>query len=399
MKRLVLLAGAALFLLASCGGYYYRATVQGFVVDDESDVGINEATVRIYTEEVTDPNAEGFVTATSTVTQGGNGGYYSSTVIWNNLFGSYGDEGDTTEIWLGISHPDYADRVVRAEGILSDDNNLIATVRLEETTFRLDALRGRVEDSNGAGVNGVRVVLDLPQVSGTDEREDRVAQTATIDGQTGTFEFGNVEWDDTNTGNTSGELTATVRIDDTEWGDPSNTGNPDPADDETVEESVVLLPGDQPRTLSSDITVFRLARTEFTAVVAGRVQDQLTDGTFVGVQGVRVELTYDRIENGPTTITETLIDFSDAGGNYQFTVTWIDKAAGDFDDADAQDTANVGADTDGIAEGEDALRAEVRYSDVGVLTFSDSNILAADGYAYIYSNPRDGVNRLPDNRQ
>jgi hypothetical protein len=398
MKRLMLLLGAVVFLLSSCGGYYYRATVQGFVVDDESDAGINEATVRIYTSEVTDPADEGFVSSTSTVTQGGNGGYYSSTVIWNNWFGAYGDEGDTTEIWLGITHPDYADRVIKAEGILSDDNNLIATVRLEETTFRLDALRGRVVDSNGAGVNGVRVVLDLPQVSGTDEREDRIVQTATIDGQSGTFEFGTVEWDDTNTSSASGELSAIVRIDDAEWGDPLNTGNPDPEDDEIVEESVVLLPGDQPRTLSGDITVFRLPRSEFTATVSGRVLERLADGTREGVQGVEVTLTYLRDEEGNPDVPVTLITSSNAAGDYQFTITWIDNAPGDFDDADAQTTNPVVRGTvAGIDPGEDGLVIDVAYGTAGGIDFSagGANLTGAT----IVSNPAGGVNFLPDNIQ
>ena len=398
MKRLSLVWLIAAALLSSCGGNFYRATVQGFIVDDESDIGINEATVRVYAQEADAPDADGFVSATSTVTQGGNAGYYSTTVIWNNWFGAYGGEGDTTEIWLGISHPDYADRVVRAQGILSDDNNLIATIRLEETTFRLDALRGRVVDSNGAGVNGVRVVLDLPQLSGTEEREDRVVQSATIDGQTGTFEFADVEWSEANTTSASGEVTATIRVDDTEWGDPSYTGDPGPQDDFIVERSVTLLPADQPRSLSADIAVFRLPRTEFTATVTGRVLEQLSDGTYVGVQGVRVELSYLRREDGPS-VTETLVDFSDAGGDYQFTVTWIDNAPGDFDDADAQSGATVGLETEGIAEGEDALRAEVRYTDVGTLMFSSGNLTSSTNYAYVYSNPRGFANRLPDNRQ
>ena len=155
-------------LLASCGGYYYRATVQGFVVDDESDAGINEATVRVYTDEIEEPDAEGYVVQTSTVTQGGNAGYYSSTVIWRRVFGAYGQEGDTTTLWLSVTHPDYGAQVVSAEGILSEEDNLIATIRLAQTSYDLPALRGRVVDGNGVGVNGVRVVLDLPQVEGTD---------------------------------------------------------------------------------------------------------------------------------------------------------------------------------------------------------------------------------------
>lgn len=400
MKRLAGLWLLAAFILSSCGGYYYRATVQGFVVNDDSDTGVNEATVRIYTSEVSDPTADGFVSSTSTVTQGGNDGYYSSTVIWNNWFGAYGGEGDTTEIWLGISHPDFADRVVRAEGILSDDNNLVATIRMEETTFRLDELRGRVVDSNGEGVNGVRMVLDLPQVSGTDEREDRVVQSATVDGQTGTFAFGNVEWNDTNTAAATGELTAVIRVDDTEWGDPANTGNPDPADDFTLEESVVLLPADQPRTLASTIEIARLPRTEFTATVSGRVLERLTDGPREGVQGVEVTLVYVRqTDGGPE--TETLITTSDGSGTFAFTVTWIDNAPRDFDDADEQTGATQGGETDGIDPGEDGLEIDITYGIAGGIDFSENPDTTTANLTdvRITSNPAGGVYNLPDNIQ
>ncbi|MFW5744614.1 MAG: hypothetical protein ACOC2D_15155, partial [Spirochaetota bacterium] len=206
---LAAVALAAAGLLASCGGYYYRATVQGFVVDDESDAGINEATVRVYTDEVEEPDAEGYVVQTSTVTQGGNAGYYSSTVIWRRVFGAYGQEGDTTTLWLSVTHPDYGSRVVSAEGILSEEDNLIATIRLSQTSYDLPALRGRVVDGNGAGVNGVRVVLDLPQVEGTNDATDDVTLTATVDGTSGTYEFAPVEWSDANTADASGEVTAT----------------------------------------------------------------------------------------------------------------------------------------------------------------------------------------------
>jgi hypothetical protein len=381
-------------LVTSCGGYYYRATVQGFVVDEESDIGINEATIRIYTSEVESATADGFVSSTSTVTQGASPGYYSSTVIWNNWFGEYGGEGDTTEIWLGISHPDYADRVVRAEGILSNENNLIATVRLTETTFRLEALQGRVVDSNGEGVNGVRVVLDLPELSGTDDREDRIVQSATINGQRGTFEFRNIEWDESNTAAGSGEVTAIVRVDDAEWGDPGYTGGPEPTDDYIIEKAVTLIPADQTRTLSSSITVYRLPRTEFSAVVAGRVLERLTDETRVGVQGVQVVLTYIRQEDsGP--VTETLLATSNAAGGFQFSVTWTDNAPEDFDNADARTGAAQGPDTAGIDPGEDGLLIDVSYSDVGSLPFSAGDLMNVA----VLSNPTGGINYLPDNIQ
>ncbi|MFP4114971.1 MAG: hypothetical protein ACLFUA_11430 [Spirochaetales bacterium] len=379
--------------LTGCGGYYYRATIQGFVIDDETEAGINEATVRIYSDEVDDPNAEGYVAQTSTVTQGGNAGYYSSTVIWQELFGEYGQEGDTTTIWLSVTHPDYGSTVVEAEGILSEEDNLVASVRLTQTTFDLPALRGRVEDSNGAGVDGVRVVLDLPAVSGDDEPEDLVTQTATIDGNAGTFEFSPVEWSDANTSDPDGELTATLRVDDPEWGaDVSGIADP-VSEDYLIEQTVDLVPGEETRVVSDPIEVFRRPRTEFNATVAGRLFERLydNDGAYVEdrpVQGVRVQLSYD-YEGSPH---ETLVDRTDANGRYVFVVNWTDLQPGDYDDAGDVD----GGPSPGISAGEDGLLVDIEYSDVQVggatLAFSAANETDYE----VYSNPRGGENRLPD---
>jgi len=399
---LALSVALATALLASCGGYYYRATVQGFVVDEESDAGINEATVRVYTDEIEEPDADGYVVQTSTVTQGGSAGYYSSTVIWRRVFGAYGTEGDTTTLWLAITHPDYGSQIVSAEGILSEEDNLIATIRLSQTSFDLPALRGRVVDGNGAGVNGVRVVLDLPQVEGTDEDTDEVTLTATVDGTSGTYEFSPVEWSDANTTDPNGEVSATIRVDDPEWGDPSSTGDPATSDDDyIVERQVVLVPGDQTRVVTSAIPVSRLPRTEFTTTVTGRLVERLVDGSggFVEdrpVQGVGVTLSFDRdTDGGLESPYRILADSTDAQGAYSFTVTWVDNAPGDFDAADERSGATVGTQTDGIADGEDGLEVTVSYDDVtvpaGTLAFS-----AASGDFDVVSGPRGGENRLPD---
>lgn len=404
LARVGAVAGIAIvgLTLSACGNYYYRATVQGFVVDAESDLGINEATVRLYAEEVSDASAEGYVVQTSTVTQGGNAGFYSSTVIWSRFFGGeYGQEGDTTTIWVGVLHPDYGSRVVAAEGILSDEANLIATIRLSQTTFDLPALRGRVVDSNGAGVNGVRVVLDLPALDGDDDREDLVTQSATIDGVPGTYDFAPVEWSDQNTADADGELTAIVRVDDPEWGDPGNPGS-GPDDAFTIEQSVAIVPADQTRSVPNDFTVFRLPRTEFSATVTGRLFERIEDAgnNFVEnrpVQGVRVELSFDRqTDGGLESPFRTLVDTTDSDGVYLFTVTWTDEAPGDYDDADVRASATVGGSTIGIVAGEDGLEVDIAYADTavggGTLTFSANSVTNQS----IYSNPRGGTNRLPD---
>ena len=399
-RRAAAVAGAVLLTvtLVGCGGHYYRATIQGFVLDDENGAGVNGAVVRFYTEEVDSPDAPGFVAQTSSATQGGNAGYYSTTVIWRSFFGAYGPEGDTTTVWIAVRDPDYADSVVAAPGILSEVANRVASVRLVRTSFRLEALRGRVVDSDGNGVNGVRVVLDLPVLSGADDRVDRVVQSGTIDGVSGTFEFGSVEWSDRNTADLNGEMTAIVRVDDPDWGDPDNVG--DPYKDYIVERSVALVPGDLPRSLGTPITVYRLPRTEFTTTVVGRLYERITAGdgsvTDRPVAGVRVELVYTRDTDGAPE-TETWVTRPDLAGDSRFTVTWLDLAPGDYDDADERSGAVLRGSTAGIVQGEDGLLVDLGYEDVGVLpgqtlAFSSGN--RTDWQ--IVSNPGAGGNRVPD---
>ena len=393
--------GLAALILAGCGGYYYRATIQGFVIDEETDAGINEATVRIYTDEVDSADAEGFVAQTSTVTQGGSAGYYSSTVIWRRVFGAYGREGDTTTIWIAVTHPDYGSAVVAAKGILSGDDNLVAPIRLDQTTFSIPALRGRVEDQNGAGLNGVRVVLEIPVLSGDESPDERVTQTATIDGTPGRFEFAPVSWSDRNTADPGGEVAAVVRVDDPEWGAEDG--------ESPVQREVVLVPAEQTRHIATPFPVYRLPRTEFSTVVEGRLLERTEDfGGQVddrGVQGVRVKLEYwRRTDEQPDPHTDSddpfrvLIDHTDAQGTYRFNVSWTDLAPGDFDHADVRSQAAISDEpgaTDGIAPGEDGLIVRITYADAevpdGTLEFSERS-----GFFDIYSNPRGGVNRLPD---
>ncbi|MFW5688279.1 MAG: hypothetical protein ACOC1U_01815 [Spirochaetota bacterium] len=393
-------AAVLALVLTGCGAYYYRATIQGFVIEDETEAGINEATVRIYTSEVTSADAEGYVAQTSTVTQGGNAGYYASTVIWGRFFGgAYGQEGDTTTIWLGVEHPDFGSRVVSAQGILSDEDNLVASIRLSQTTFDLPALRGRVVDANGAGVNGVRIVLDFPQADDqTDDPEDQVTQSATIDGSPGAFEFSPVEWSDANTADAEGEVTAIIRVDDPEWGASDGTG----PDDYIIEQSIVLVPGSQTRVAPDAFEVYRRPRTEFTATVTGRLIERINGVDGIEdrpVQGVRVELSYDR--SGEPSPYRTLADHTDADGVYLFTVSWTDTVPGDYDDAGNIDLTADSSATTGISAGEDGLLVAITYDDVDLdgvdespedLEFSSGSLVDHR----VYSNPRGGSNRLPD---
>ena len=321
---------ALAIMLAGCGQYFYKAQIAGYVKDAESGAGINGALVRVYTiDPETEADAEGFIVETPTATSGGNAGYFSSSVIWQNRSGQFGKEGDSTELFLGVTHDDYQPAVVRVRGILSDDLNLVPDVRLDRASFTSPRLSGRVIDLTGEGVNGVRLVLDLDS---TESETDYITTSDTIDGVAGRYRFTNVRWrnDDPETPSSDSE-TATVRVDDPtyEWRE-----NDDDA------RLAVTLVSDENSVAPDDITVTRKPRTEFTATVVGRVYREVNETRF-GVQGVTVTLTFDDDDHDDPAEPKTYVTNTNANGQYTFSVRWVDAGPGGSGVPDGEDEQDI----------------------------------------------------------
>ncbi|TVQ26422.1 MAG: hypothetical protein EA383_05515 [Spirochaetaceae bacterium] len=144
---------AVLVFLSACGNIY-RADIQGRVEDADNETGVNRATVRVYEEKPDEADSPGFLVRTETATSGGTTGVFQTTVVWRSLFGSFGDQADTTSLWLGITAEDYGPLVVEVPGILSDASNTVGTFRLLDTTRDEDArsalIQGRVFRTVGA---------------------------------------------------------------------------------------------------------------------------------------------------------------------------------------------------------------------------------------------------------
>ena len=202
-----LAALAVLVLLSACGNVY-RADIQGRVEDSDNETGINRAIIRVFEEQPDAADSDGFLVRTETATAGGTTGVFQTTVVWRSLFGSFGDQADTTSLWLGITAEDYGPLLVEVPGILSDASNTVGTFRLLDLTRDEDArsalIQGRVFRTNAAdedvAVAGylVAVGLDDPDDPGTWLSPDDAAQgfdfprTVTT-GAAGTFAFV-VEW-------------------------------------------------------------------------------------------------------------------------------------------------------------------------------------------------------------
>lgn len=195
--RVIVFLLAAVSVLSSCGGRYYSATISGYVNESKLDtngntVGVNGAQVSIY---LVDPalNAKAVPSiVTSSMTSGNNAGYWSHKVMWQTSTPSFADEGDSGTVWVKVMSKGYFPQTVKVSGILSDASNVVPTVALVKIVTT--ELKGRVVNKDGAGVNGINVILDL--MSTTDNKADYAATTATVDGVMGVFTFSDIAWQD-----------------------------------------------------------------------------------------------------------------------------------------------------------------------------------------------------------
>lgn len=202
-----LAALAVLVLLSACGNVY-RADIQGRVEDSDNEAGINRAIIRVFEERPDEADSPGFLVRTETATAGGTTGVFQTTVVWRSLFGSFGDQADTTSLWLGITAEDYGPLVVEVPGILSDASNTVGTFRLLDLTRDEDArsalIQGRVFRTNAANEDvavagylvavGVRNAADDGWFGPDDAADDGFDFPRTVTtGAAGTFAFV-VEW-------------------------------------------------------------------------------------------------------------------------------------------------------------------------------------------------------------
>ncbi|MBU8914183.1 MAG: hypothetical protein KOO61_09185 [Spirochaetales bacterium] len=327
----------AAILSIGCGNYY-SAEIQGFVIDSGSNTGINGATVRLYLNEPVGAADDGFFARTSTATSNNLPGYFRNAVVWRAWFASFGPEGDSGTVYLGITHDDYAAAVVSVPGVLSDAINTVQNVRMDRISFEVPTVKGRVVDVNGDGVNGVRMVLDL--ASTTDNAEDYVTVTGDESDGPGYYVFDEVEWrDDANAGNDSDDEEITLTVQDGEWDAPAGLA--------------VTLTSGQERVVATDIAVTRQPRTEFATNVAGGVFDVVVE-TQIPRAGVGVRITL--AGSGDIIYAQTGAD-----GRFAVRIEWTDTVPRDFDgdenDGDGDDTS--------IPEGEDGLLMDIDYDTDG----------------------------------
>ncbi|MBN1409720.1 MAG: hypothetical protein JW969_02675 [Spirochaetales bacterium] len=331
MKKLFIIF-ITTFMLAGCGKFY-TCDIAGYIRDSRTSDGVNGALIRMYLSQPGSADSGGFIVETATMTSGGNGGYYSHKIIWQEMFGNFGDEGDSGTIWIGVTHNDYAPKIAKVSGILSDTLNVVPDIRIVRATFSSPQVNGRVVNANGEGVNGVRVILDIPTT--TDDDQDYLANTTTINDVTGSFRFNNVTWHDVAPDSPSADTEdVDIYIDD-----------PDYTSDKTqLTPLVVTLTSDQDVDVPSVITVTRNPRTEFQTNITGRciyryVPAGSSEEVERGISGVEVTLAYTD-DSGP----HSYLDVTDGSGRYNFLVQWTDNTpeSGTGSVPAGEDTQDIG---------------------------------------------------------
>jgi len=357
-----LLSTAALLALSACGSRTYSATVAGYVKSstvntDGTQDGINGATVYVYTVDPgTDATAEALA-RTSTMTSGGNDGYWSHKIMWTTTSPLFGDEGDSGTVWVKVMRKGYFPKTAQVAGILSDSSNVVPTIEMD--AIYTTELKGKVVNENGVGVDGVAVVLDL--MSTTDTKADYTATTATTDGELGVFTFSDVAWGDadsipadkaaailalrgrlkaasaraitTDGTTTTATETCKLYVDDTAY--YSDAYNEEDRDSQTA---FTITSG-----VDSDIRTAQPITVRSTTFTVPIVKGRVVDSSGAGVNGVTIALDLPITTDTTPDATVTTATLG-SDGWYQFeNVSWTDSnpthsASGTYDD---KVTANV----------------------------------------------------------
>lgn len=305
------LGAAFLVLIASGCGYFHTADIAGYVVDSDTDEGVNGATVTFYMADPTANENEEAVTATETNTSNGNPGYFSQKVIWENSLPRFGQEGDSGTVYVRVAHPDYQEIVTPIQGILSDTLNFVSNIEIDTAIFSVAEVTGRVVGGDGLPVNGVQVVLSLTYDNEEEEAREYADNSGTIEEDDGRFVITDVEWRDTSPDASDDGTTATAAL---------TIDDPDYrlADGDSV--SVELTSGEDLE-LADDVEA---RQTTFTAEsLTGRV---IRDGTSEGVNGVRIVLNLDSTTDEDEDYVATTATIDGVVGSFEFNnVTWEDE--------------------------------------------------------------------------
>ncbi|MEC7986652.1 MAG: hypothetical protein VX278_15905 [Myxococcota bacterium] len=313
-------------LLLSCQPTF-TAEISGYVLDAETDDGIEGATIRFFDKEPETATETSFLSETATSSEVA--GYFIKTIGWRDLISNFGEDGDYRDLYFGIQHPEYLPGIFHTEGIFSNSLNVVPSMRLVSLRRSVDEIYGTVYSQDGLQ-NGVRVTLSL----GENDVLYDTQYTARINDVDGVFQFSNVEWLDTDN---TGSIVSYVRIE-----DPSYTA---------------VNPAQITQTLSEDTPFYELEGFEvrkkrpdvFSAQISGSAyfSHQTAQGDFVDVpiEGIEISLQWNYDDNNLSDPRTNYVR-TDSSGRFETQISWTDSLP------DPED---------GIPQGEDQLPVLIQF--------------------------------------
>jgi hypothetical protein len=321
--------------MSACGlPRYFSATISGYVRDEQANAngeqpGINGAEIRVYLEDPTIAGSKVEALArTATMTSGGNDGYWSRKIIWSVWLPTFWDEGDSSTVWVEVLRKGYFPKIQKVPGILSDSNNVIPMIEIR--AIKAGELKGRVVNEHGAGVNDIRVELDLDLTADIDA--DYVTRTATVDGIVGVFSFSSIAWEDPDSiptvdraivGNKA-TTTARLYIVDADYYSVEHSRAAF-----TIPEAITLESG---RKTDISATPLEVRNARFTIpLLRGRVFDVIpAGGPYVGVNGITVAVDLPRTIASPDARVTTAT-WNGEDGWFQFEdLVWTNSTPSDM---------------------------------------------------------------------
>ncbi len=168
--------------------YYYYGTVQGRILDRDTDELLQGAQVRLFSAD--DPSTTLFTRATDN-----NGQYSFSDFRWPALNIASGSQASTSILLITSMDDYYNASTDGVQTVWSDQINIMPDIDMESDYYQA-SIRGRlVDDVTGDPVNDATVDLYIPQDSQDADYSDTSAQDPQT-GQQGTFIIEDIFWDE-----------------------------------------------------------------------------------------------------------------------------------------------------------------------------------------------------------
>ena len=314
----------------------FTAEINGYVLDAQTYEGITGVELRFYRNEPDNFADTRYQYQTSTGSDS-NAGLFGQTVIWSDYLAQYGEDGDVIDMHFTVIHSQYQSKIESAIGIVSGANNTVPTILLSSLNASVERLQGSVSTTEML-MNDVQVSLYL----GEEDLAYARTSTENINGLDGQYLFEDINWRDPTL---SGTTTATVRIEDPRYSNPT----PSQVTQELFDQqSAEVLPE-----IVVDIARPQTFRANINGETSFLIETKST-AEYRPISGIEITLEW-FYDDENQSLPKSSIVRTDEDGRFFTTISWQD---------DVPDEDNS------IPVGEDALEVVVSYPSGGAPGFS-----------------------------